>query len=62
VKSVILMLPLKSQIQKKSLQQTEEITVMREEMAVMMADLKTKEIQSEALAEEVDSLPPDLTR
>jgi 23S rRNA pseudoU1915 N3-methylase RlmH len=62
VKSVILMLPLKSQIQKKSLQQTEEITVMREEMAVMMADLKTKEIQSEALAEEVDSLPHDLTR
>jgi 23S rRNA pseudoU1915 N3-methylase RlmH len=62
VKSVILMLPLKSQIQKESLQQTEEINVMREEMAAMMADLKAKEIQSEALAEEVESLPHDLTR
>jgi hypothetical protein len=53
---------LKSQIQRKSLQQAEEINVMREEMIAMMADLKAKEIHSEALAEEVESLPHDLTR
>lgn len=62
MKSVFLMLPLKSQIQRKSLQQAEEITLMREEMAGMLADLKAKEIQSEILAQEVEALPHDLTR
>ena len=55
-------LTLKSQIQRKSHQQVEEITAMREEMTGMMADLRAKEIQSEALAQEVESLPHDLTR
>lgn len=62
MKSVFLILPLISQIQRKSLQQVEEITMMREEMTGMMADLKAKEIQSEILAQEVDTLPHDLTR
>ena len=40
----------------------EEIKFFKEKMIVMLADMKEKEARAEALAEEVENLPDNLTR
>ena len=40
----------------------EEIKFFKEKMTFMLADMKEKEARAEALAEEVENLPDNLTR